>query len=58
MLGRKRVPQCQSFLHRGPCPFTKIEQETPAQDRRRFNISVLNWSDTVTFLVEAEVVHP
>jgi len=24
----------------------------------RFNISVLNWSDTVTFLVEAEVVHP
>jgi hypothetical protein len=42
----------------GPCPFTKIEQENPAQDRRRFNISVLNWSDTVTFLVEAEVVHP
>jgi len=42
----------------GPCPFTKIEQENSAQDRRRFNISVLNWSDTVTFLVEAEVVHP
>jgi hypothetical protein len=42
----------------GPCPFTKIEQESAAQDRRRFNISVLNWSDTVTFLVEAEVIHP
>jgi hypothetical protein len=42
----------------GPCPFTKVEQETFSPDRRRFNVSVLNWSDTVTFLVEAEVVHP
>jgi hypothetical protein len=42
----------------GPCPFTKIDQEGFSFDRRRFNVSVLNWSDTVTFLVEAEVVHP
>jgi hypothetical protein len=42
----------------GPCPFTKIEVEGFSQDRRRFNVSVLNWSDTVTFLLEAEVVHP
>lgn len=42
----------------GPCPFTKIEQESFSQDRRKLNVSVLNWSDTVTFLVEAEVVHP
>jgi hypothetical protein len=42
----------------GPCPFTKIEVENFSQDRRRFNVSVLNWSDTVTFLLEAEVVHP
>jgi hypothetical protein len=42
----------------GPCPFTKIEQENFAVDRRRFNVSALNWSDTVTFLVEAEVIHP
>jgi hypothetical protein len=42
----------------GPCPFTKIEVETFSPDRRRFNVSVLNWSDTVTFLLEAEVVHP
>jgi hypothetical protein len=42
----------------GPCPFTKIELETFSPDRRRFNVSVLNWSDTTTFLVEAEVVRP
>ncbi len=42
----------------GPCPFTRIEVESFSQDRRRFNVSVRNWSDTTTFLVEAEVVHP
>jgi hypothetical protein len=42
----------------GPCPFTRIAQENFSQERRRFNVSVLNWSDTTTFLVEAEVVHP
>jgi hypothetical protein len=42
----------------GPCPFTKIETENFSQERRRFNVSVRNWSDTTTYLVEAEVVHP
>jgi hypothetical protein len=42
----------------GPCPFTKILTEGFSQDRRHFNVSALNWSDTVTFLLEAEVVHP
>jgi hypothetical protein len=42
----------------GPCPFTKIESETFSQDRRRFIVTVRNWSDTTTYLVEAEVVHP
>jgi hypothetical protein len=42
----------------GPCPFTKIESETFSQDHRRFNVLVRNWSDTATFLVEAEVVRP
>jgi hypothetical protein len=42
----------------GPCSFTKIEQETFSQERRRFNVSVRNWSDTTTFLFEAEVVRP
>jgi hypothetical protein len=42
----------------GPCSFTKIELETFSQEGRRFNVSVRNWSDTTTFLLEAEVVHP
>ncbi|MBZ5663714.1 MAG: carboxypeptidase regulatory-like domain-containing protein [Acidobacteriia bacterium] len=41
----------------GPCPFAKIEQENLSQDGRHFNVSVRNWSDTTTFLLEAEVVH-
>lgn len=42
----------------GPCPFTKVEVETFSQERRRFYVAVRNWSDTTTFLVEAEVVRP
>lgn len=42
----------------GPCPFTKVETENFAQERRHFSVSVRNWSDTTTYLVEAEVVHP
>jgi hypothetical protein len=42
----------------GPCPFTRVEQENLSSDRRHLSVSVLNWSDTATFLVEAEVVHP
>lgn len=41
----------------GPCPFTRIELEQLSQNGRRFNVSVRNWSDTTTFLLEAEVVH-
>jgi hypothetical protein len=42
----------------GPCPFTRIETESFSQERRRFSVSIRNWSDTTTYLVEAEVVHP
>ena len=42
----------------GPCPFTKIEREEVSADGSHFNVSVRNWSDTTTFLLEAEVVHP
>jgi hypothetical protein len=42
----------------GPCPFTKIEQEKLSQDGGHFNVLVRNWSDTTTFLLEAEVVRP
>jgi hypothetical protein len=42
----------------GPCPFTKIEDEDSSQNGRTLTVSARNWSDTATFLVEAEVVHP
>ena len=39
----------------GPCPFTRINSEDRSQDGRLLKVSVLNWSDTTTFLLEAEV---
>ena len=40
----------------GPCPFTKIESDGYSRGGRKISVSVRAWSDTVTFLVEAEVV--
>ncbi len=42
----------------GPCPFTKIESEDYLQGGRLVKVSARNWSDTATFLVEAEVFRP
>lgn len=42
----------------GPCPFTKIESEGLTHDGQSVSVAALNWSDTATFLIEAEVVHP
>jgi hypothetical protein len=42
----------------GPCPFTRIESPDSGQDGRTITIKAMAWSDTATFLVEAEVVHP
>lgn len=42
----------------GPCPFTKIDSDEVAENGRVFKVSVRDWSDPATFLVEAEVVHP
>jgi hypothetical protein len=42
----------------GPCPFTKIEPGGIAKGARRIQVSARNWSDTATFLLEAEVVQP
>ena len=42
----------------GPCAFTRIESTTVSDNGRKMEVSALNWSDTTTFLVEAEVVHP
>jgi hypothetical protein len=40
----------------GPCPFTKVESNTVSDGGQQIGVSVLNWADTVTYLVEAEVV--
>jgi hypothetical protein len=41
----------------GPCPFTKIESERFSKASQKITAVARNWSDTATFLVEAEVVH-
>jgi hypothetical protein len=40
----------------GPCAFTRIESEEYSDNRRTLKVSVRNWSDTTTYLLEAEVV--
>ncbi|HEX5229521.1 MAG TPA: carboxypeptidase regulatory-like domain-containing protein [Bryobacteraceae bacterium] len=39
----------------GPCPFTRIVSGTAPHPGRTATVQVINWSDPVTFLVEAEV---
>lgn len=41
----------------GPCPFTKIDSAGLVQGTRNIRVSATNWSDTATFLIEAEVIH-
>jgi hypothetical protein len=40
----------------GPCPFTKIESDGFSHGGPEIEVSVRAWSDTVVFLVEAEVM--
>jgi hypothetical protein len=42
----------------GPCPFTKVDGDHVSPDGQIINVSALDWSDTATFLLEAEVFHP
>jgi hypothetical protein len=42
----------------GPCPFTKIESERSSKGGQLITVTARNWSDTTTFLLEAEVLHP
>jgi hypothetical protein len=41
----------------GPCPFTRISAGEDLQGQRNIQVTALDWSDTATFLVEAEVFH-
>jgi len=42
----------------GPCPFTRIDTSGLEHDGATISVSAIAWSDTATFLVEAEVVRP
>jgi hypothetical protein len=42
----------------GPCPFTKIEADRLSQGDQIITASARNWSETATFLLEAEVFRP
>ncbi len=39
----------------GPCPFTRIQTDDFSQGGRKTSVTVLDWSDTTTFLLQAEV---
>jgi len=41
----------------GPCPFTRIEDDGFSTGGRRIHVTVRNWSDTASFLLEADVIH-
>jgi hypothetical protein len=42
----------------GPCPFTRIDDDGYSEGGRYIKVSVRNWSDTTTFLFQAEVFRP
>jgi hypothetical protein len=39
----------------GPCPFTRIRDDHVSDNGQTYTVSALDWSDTTTFLLEAEV---
>ena len=42
----------------GPCPFTRIESNHMSKGGQILTLTVRDWSDTATFLLEAEVFRP
>ena len=42
----------------GPCPFTKIRDDRVSENGQTYTVSALDWSETATFLLEAEVFRP
>jgi hypothetical protein len=39
----------------GPCPFTQVDSDRFSRPARTISVSVRDWSDTTTFLLQAEV---
>ena len=42
----------------GPCPFTQVDADRFSRGGRLISAIVRGWSDTTTFVLEADVVHP
>jgi hypothetical protein len=42
----------------GPCPFARIESDRLSRGGQIITVTARDWSDTTTFLLEAEVFHP
>lgn len=42
----------------GPCPFTAIAHDGFSKGGRKISVTVLDWSDTTTFLIQAEAFRP
>jgi hypothetical protein len=42
----------------GPCPFSRIDTDEFTRGGRNIKVTVLNWSDTTTYLLQAEVFRP
>lgn len=42
----------------GPCPFARVESNRLSRGGQMITVTARDWSDTTTFLLEAEVFHP
>lgn len=42
----------------GPCPFARVESDRLSRGGQIITVFARDWSDTTTFLLEAEVFHP
>lgn len=51
-----RAPRASCIA--GPCPFTRIESNHMSKSGQVLTLTVRDWSDTATFLLEAEVFRP
>ena len=55
--GRQYLRNITASCIAGPCPFTRIDSSGFIHGGRKISVTALNWSDTATFLMEAEVYH-
>lgn len=51
-----RAPRASCIA--GPCPFTRVESNHMSKAGQILTLTVRDWSDTATFLLEAEVFRP